>query len=99
MGYSLSFKHKEWDDDEDQVLAWVQSDPESGAATVCLNTDWPKHVPRTAKALESTAMHEMAEVLLCQVRELLLPYYSDKLINTHIHKVIRPLENLLFPVA
>lgn len=49
----------------------------------------------SSKNLELTAIHETLELVMADIREALCAFYNESLVDQHIHRVIRRLENAL----
>ena len=47
------------------------------------------------KFLEANAIHEVLELVMADIRVALNAYYNDGVVDQHIHRVIRRLENAL----
>lgn len=92
----------EWDwrilwGDEDDALAWVKAEEESGIAAVFLARNWGLDVI-TPKNLSKSAFHEVCEVLLGRLDCLARREARDWKVNAATHQVIRRLENVVFEV-
>jgi hypothetical protein len=49
----------------------------------------------SSKNLELVAIHEMLELLLADIRDALCVFYNEDVVDRHIHRAIRRLENAL----
>ena len=93
MNYSLGFRHN---NDHPDSESWV-AETEDGNAVAGLTSNWDEAI--TTHSIERAAFHEMHELLMWEIRCLLRQVLSEEVVNKKIHAVIRPLENLLFPVS
>lgn len=69
------------------------ADPEHGMCLINLAVDWGELEPVSRRGLKKCALHEVAELMLWPIRELLREFYAEKVVNDKIHYVIRILEN------
>ena len=51
----------------------------------------------SSRNLEITAIHEVLELVMADIREALCAFYNADMVDKHIHRVIRKLENALKP--
>ena len=49
----------------------------------------------TSRNLEGLAIHEVLELVMADLREALCAFYNTDLVDQHVHRVIRRLENAL----
>ena len=49
----------------------------------------------SSKFLEATAMHEILELVMADIRSLMGEFYNENFVDQQIHRVIRRLENAL----
>lgn len=92
----------EWDwrvilggEDEEEALAWVRAEEESGIAVVFLAKKWGMD-PITPKNLSKSAFHEVCEVMLAELDWLSRKCVRDGKVTAAVHRVIRRLENKVF---
>jgi len=89
INYIVYFDHVE----KDNVFAWIHWDLRGMIATVGLNTNFSDEPP-TKTMLDRCAFHEACELMLVKVTEKLQDTYSDDVVGTLIHEVIRRLEHV-----
>ena len=49
----------------------------------------------TSRNLELIAIHENLELVMADIRDALCVFYNEDLVDKHVHRVIRKLENAL----
>ena len=75
--------------------ATILACPVDMMATVAIGAKWDTRP--TQIEIKKAAMHEMAELFLWDIREMLRDLYNEDVVNRKIHQIIRTLENLFFP--
>lgn len=78
------------------ALAQVQRSFPDRLAAWRLGTDWGPVSP-TDHELESTAVHELLHVLVCEVVELASKKADDETLMAAEHRIVNTLERLLVP--
>lgn len=79
-------------EDFDPCLAWTDYDTEGSLAIIGLNPELGK-IDGGQKSLDRAALHEVWEVVLWPMREMLKARgYSFEQINAQVHDVIRRVE-------
>ena len=86
---------KDEDCNNTTYLAYTNWNSKSRAASITLSSDW-KGVKVTGTLIRTVAYHEMLELLMVEIYELLDPTYSDAVSCSAVHKIIRALENAKF---
>lgn len=83
-------RNPDFDDDEvDDSLAWAHYDAESSLAIIGLNTELDR-ADSNQKSLDRAALHEVWEVILWPIREMLGDRgYKFSEINAVVHNIIR----------
>ena len=82
---------KELEDDDQFVLSETLVNPENKWITIYVNKEWTP----TDEQLNRTALHEMLEVLLWDLRASLLKRYCWDTVVAMVHRVIRTMENII----
>jgi len=70
---------------------------ESRQANIKYMTPWLFNDETTYKDIDKTAFHEMYEMNLYNMTELIDNYYSRDFRDTKVHSQVRLMENILFP--
>ena len=79
-------------------LAEYQSNGAGRICTIYFTDDWGNdHRVKDARSVKQTAFHEVAELLLVELRNMALQHASWERVDGATHKVVRTLENVLFP--
>lgn len=76
-------------------VATVDADTTAGMASFNLSNEWDNH-PLTKAEVARAAFHEVYELLLFEIRQLLGVFYSQDVVNKKIHDVVRRAENHQF---
>ena len=72
--------------------AQCQYESQNRYAIITIDSDIDNPSP---KNLDLTARHEVLELVLADIRDALNAYYNSDLVDKHVHRVIRKLENNL----
>ena len=83
--------------DEDDYMAWVRYSVEIRKATICLAEEWPDDHEVTLNQLDQSALHEVCELLLADIRYLATERYSttEAQIHQEVHRIIARIINLV----
>lgn len=73
-------------------VAECQYENQNRYALISIDKDIEKP---SSKNLELTAIHEILELVMADIREALCAFYNDDVVDRHVHMVIRRLENAL----
>ena len=65
--------------------------------TVWLNDFWDDIVKKSNEEIKKTAFHEVTEVMMYDLRGLALRDSNYTRVDVATHKIVRTLENVLFP--
>lgn len=78
------------------ILAECSWDYEDKTAMFNFYADWSQ-VVLDDEHIDEIAFHEVGELLLNRINDLLTPQYSNKLITAEIHQIIHTLANVVLP--
>ena len=95
MAYEFSDDYSEdWENDSLAMLRW-----NTGArrATIWLNENWPED-EISCFQIRRSAFHEVFELLLADLVSIARDrFVFEKAIESEIHRIVRTLENVVFP--
>jgi hypothetical protein len=78
---------------------WHSFDEGAQMITICYTEDWISEKDITKKEIDKVAFHEVCEAFLSELNQLIQErFITEDNVNRSIHKVIRKLENILFPL-
>ena len=90
--FHVSYEVEEHEEGEGVACKYYLDTTGGQVITLSLNTDFTF----TPESLKLTAKHEIIEALLLgKIRDMLLAYYSQNIVDEEIHRVVRILENRL----
>ena len=81
--------------------ATVYFDTGAMLATFCYSENWIEDKKTTEKEIKQTCFHEVFELILAGLRtfsEDRETYISEREINIEVHRIIRKMENIVFPI-
>jgi len=90
--WHIWYEHEQTDEN---CIAQYAEDPQARSLTIWFTTGL--HSPLTEHDIKSTAFHEIMEVYMVDLRRMALESNSFKSVDEAMHKVVRMLENVLFP--
>lgn len=93
QSWELFLMHDEIDEGS---RAEIVADQIGRMATITLGIEWHNDAI-TDTLIKKTAFHEMMELLLAQLGLYGYTYFESSLIEGELHKIIRVMENVLFP--
>ena len=99
-GWEVAYFFRKTEDGDEDARASVHWDPDSRIVVCCLNKEWVGSEP-TNKNLARCAYHEVVELLLGRLNELLRykAAIADSTITEEIHRLIRIFENVHFEMT
>jgi len=83
---------------EEDCRGSIYFDTAGRIATVFLNREFAIDEKTSLRLIEKVAFHEMAELFLADQHLIIEKHTDYQTASTEIHKIIRFLENKLFPV-
>jgi len=90
MSYEVSFEKVT----DLEVRATCIANPVNQMVTIGVGARW--ETKQTNMGIKKSAFHEMLELFLWDIREMLGDIYNDDIVNRKIHQIIRTLENVFF---
>ena len=79
---------------------WCDIQDGAGMMSICYSTDWIQSEKTTYEEIEKVAFHETWEAILSELQELSLSrFIFEKDIPNAAHRVIRRMENIIFPMV
>ena len=78
------------------ILAECSWDYEAKTALFRFYSDWTQ-ATLDNDHIDEIAFHEVCELLLNRVNDLLTPYYSDRVSTAELHHIIHILSNVILP--
>ena len=91
-GWEIFFNHVE---NENNYLAWIDSNTPGRCATIGLNKNW--HSTEVSKRqLSMSAFHEICELLLERLDDMARHSFSDEIVNEARHEIIRVMEKVIW---
>lgn len=72
------------------------ANPRGRVATIWLNNMWSEDA-KSKEMIRKTAFHEVAEIWLQDLVGMASIYVSEAMVEVETHKIVKTLENVLFP--
>ena len=86
------------DSTSDNCYGKIGFDTDGRVATVSYNREWIRSKDATKIEVDKTAFHEICELSLADININLSLTHADCVVSLWLHRHIRMLENVLFPL-
>lgn len=82
----------------DSMRGWMQGNFEDRIATIGLSPDWSGSYLKNNFEIAKVAFHEVCELMLSDLGSLAERSVRKGIVDEETHKIIRKLENVVFPM-